>query len=411
MSQAQESVVSLYEGLRVLDLASNLAGPLAAMVLGDLGADVIKVERPDRGDDTRDLVPRWDGQGTVFLSVNRNKRSVGLDLGSDQGREALLALVETADVVIESFGPGVAERLGIAYERMHQRNPAVIHCSVSAFGQGPVGRRRPGYDALVQGFSGMLSITGHPDGPPARVAPSSIDLATGLWAVIAIQAALARRGDTGKGTHIDVALLDTAFNLMSHQVLGMLATGVPTPRYGTESPSSTPNGAYETADGWLVVATANDRLFARLCQALELPELSSDPRYISTEQRVAAREELQSILRARFRQRTTEDWVERLRSAGVPVGPLHDLRQALEDPLTSERRLLVVPPGDDGPEQIPQMRIPIDPTGASIRRPPPAVGEHTREVLREVGLPEALIRRLAVVRKGFPPEPDGADRD
>lgn len=387
MSQS-EGIGGVYGGLRVLDLSSNLAGPLAAMILADLGADVIKVERPDRGDDTRELVPDLDGEGTVFLSVNRNKRSLGLDIRSEHGREAVLALVEGADVFIESFAPGVADRLGLGYEAVSARNARTIYCSVSAFGKGPIGSTRPGYDALVQGVSGMLSINGHPDGPPARVAPSSIDLSTGLWLVIAIQAALAKRGEDGAGRQLDVALLDSAFNLMGHQVLGMLATGAPTPRFGTESPSSTPNGAYQAADGWLVVATANDRLFGRLCTALELPELAADPRFRSTRERIANRAELAPLLEARFAERSVAEWGERLAAAGVPAGPLNDLAEALEDPLAVERALLVTPPGGREHES-PQLRLPIDPDGAWIRRPPPRLGEHTEEILREAGLPDA----------------------
>jgi crotonobetainyl-CoA:carnitine CoA-transferase CaiB-like acyl-CoA transferase len=375
-------------GVRVLDLSSNLAGPLAAMVLGDLGADVVKIEHPERGDDTRRLPPSRDGEGTVFLSVNRNKRSAGIDVRGEAGRDAVLRLAETADVFVESFAPGVADRLGIGSEAVSARNPRIVYASVSAFGRGPIGGARPGYDALVQGFSGMLSITGHPDGPPARVAPSSIDLSTGLWLVIGIQAALAERERTGRGRRVDVALLDTAFNLMGHQLLGMLATDEVPGRLGTESPSSTPNGAYRSADGWLVVATGNDRIFGRLCAAIGLPDLATEKRFADTRSRIAARAELHEILAGRFRERTTAEWIDVLAAAGVPAGPLNDLAEAVADPLTAERGILVTPPGRRPGGESPQLRLPIDPDGSWVRRPPPPLGRDTAAVLREAGIGE-----------------------
>jgi crotonobetainyl-CoA:carnitine CoA-transferase CaiB-like acyl-CoA transferase len=382
---------STFAGLRVLDLSSNLAGPLAAMVLGDLGADVIKVERPDRGDDTRGLPPRWDGDGTVFLSVNRNKRSVGLDLRTPEGREILLRLAEGTDVLIESYGPGVAERLGLGFEDLRARSPGIVYCTVSAFGGGPVGRTLPGYDSLIQGFSGMMSITGHPDGPPARVAPSAIDLSTGLWCVVAIMAALARRTMDRGAQHVEAALIDSAMTLMSHQVLSLLATGkVPQP-LGTASPSTTPNEAFAASDGWVVVATANDAQFVRLCGALGVPELSEDPRFQTVADRVESRDALRPLLEERFAGLTVDAWVERLAAAGVAVGRLQNLHEALEHPLTGERGVLVRPDAGGRVEDLPQVRVPIDVDGSCVRRPPPRLGEHTEEVLREAGLDHGLI--------------------
>ena len=229
-----------YAGLRVLELAAVIAGPYAGMVLADLGADVVKVENPAGGDDARRMPPQERGQSTLFRSVNRNKRSVALDLKSDAGRDAVLRLADRADVVIESFRPGVAERLGVGWPQMRARNPALIYCSVSAFGESPSGRDLPGYDPLIQGFSGLMSMTGDAAAPPARVAASVIDLSTGMWAAMGIMAALARRTRTGEGQYVEATLIDSGYMLLCHQITSMFVTGTVPGRIGTASPLAAP---------------------------------------------------------------------------------------------------------------------------------------------------------------------------
>jgi crotonobetainyl-CoA:carnitine CoA-transferase CaiB-like acyl-CoA transferase len=289
-------------------------------------------------------------------------------------------------VLIESYGPGVAERLGLGFDDVRARSPRIVYCTVSAFGDGPVGRALPGYDSLIQGVSGMMSITGSADGPPARVAPSAIDLSTGLWSVVAIMAALTRRAVSAEAQHVRAALIDSAMMLMGHQIMSYLATHDAPGRLGTASPSTTPNEAFRTSDGWVVVATANDRQFERLCRELGVPELAGDPRFASVAARVMSRSELRPLLEARFASETVDDWIRRLRDAGVAVGRLQTLPEALEHPLTRERALLITPPASVRDRELPQIRLPIDGEGTCVRRAPPRLGQHTAEVLREAGI-------------------------
>lgn len=383
-----------YPGLRVLDLSTNIAGPFAAMILGDLGADVIKIERPPIGDDTRALPPRWDDEATVFIAVNRNKRSVVLDIKSDAGREALLKLAETADVVVESFPPGLGEKLGLSFEDFKARNPRILMCSISAFGDGPLGRTMPGYDALVQSVSGLMSFTGHPGAAPVRIAPSVLDLTTGMWGALGLMAALARRAAGGGAEHVRPSLLDSAFALMNHQVLGFLATGEPPEKLGSGAPSATPYRVFEASDGNFMLATASDPQFVRLCKVMALEGLEHDARFSTMAARLQHRAELDAILAEKIAREPVDVWLERLGGAGMSVGRVHDVRAALAMPVTEERGLFVEPGRIGWTGGMPQLRLPIDPVGGGVRRPPPQLGEHTTEVLAEAGYDTAGIARL-----------------
>lgn len=388
------SLPDTYRGLRVLDLSSYIAGPLAAMILGDLGADVVKIERPPTGDDTRALPPRWGPDATVFLAVNRNKRSVLLDLKSPDGRSALLRLIKTAGVVIESFPPGLADKLALRFEDMREVNPRVIVCSITAFGDGPIGARMPGFDALVQAVSGLMSFTGEPDSAPVRLAPSVLDLTTGMWGAIGIMAALSRRAAGGAAEHVRPSLLDSAFTLMCHQVLGFLATGELPRKLGSGAPSAMPYRVYEASDGSFMLATASDAQFVRLCAVLGIEALAQDPRFQSMEARLVSRDVLDSLLSERFRQQPVAQWLRRLGEAGISAGPLNDIEQALALPVVKERDLFVAPEGLHWPGGMPLLRLPIDPGGTGVTTPPPRLGQHTAEVLQEAGFDEASIARL-----------------
>jgi crotonobetainyl-CoA:carnitine CoA-transferase CaiB-like acyl-CoA transferase len=393
----EPSTVSLertYQGLRVIDLSENIAGPLACMILGDLGADVIKIEAPGTGEATRRLPPRWDSESTVFLAFNRNKRSVALDTRSTAGRDAVLRIAQGADVVVESFRPGVADRLGLGFADFSRVSPHLVHCSISAFGEGPLGHDRPGYDGLIQAFTGIMAMTGDPDGEPSRAAPSIVDISTGLWAAISTMAALARRSDQTGPQSLSASLIDSGFFLLSHQIMGYLGSGSFPPRLGSAAPSTVPYEAFRTSDGTIMVAGATDRLFARLCQALGMPQLADDPRFATVADRVAARPELVSLIGRRLREQTSAHWLDQIAAAGVPAAPVHDLAQALDDPQTRERG--IVRDALNGRIQgLKQIRLPIDTEGRSDMSQPPALGAHTAEILAEAGFSAAEIADLS----------------
>lgn len=368
-------------GIRVVEIGSNIAAPVAAMTLGDLGADVVKIEDPRRGDDTRTLAPLVDGASTVFRSFNRSKRSVALDLATDAGRDAALRLIARADVVIQNLRPGVVDRLGLGFEAACAVNAGVIYCSISAFGAGEIGRSLPGYDALVQAFSGIMASTGHPgEHGPVRVSASLVDISTGVWAALGILAALIRRPAVDGPQFVEPCLLDTAFNLMAHQVSSCLLTGEVPERLGSASPSFAPYQAYRSTDGWFFMAAGSDRLFAKLCALLGVPDLAADSRFAAAADRIAHRDILNKELQARFSEASTAEWVDRLRAAGIPAGPVNHLDAALASPVAGERGVLVEVPGAG-----PFLRSPIDAPDRAGFTPPPPLGADTRAVLAEAG--------------------------
>src|SRR3954447_21819331 len=370
------------DGLLVADFSRVLAGPFAAMTLGDLGADVIKVERPRGGDDTRAWGPPWrersgdeaSGRGradsTYYLGLNRNKRSVALDLADEGDRALARALGERADVLIESFRPGLMASWGLGGDALRERNPRLVSCSITAFGSSERAAGLPGYDLLLQAMGGLMSVTGEADGPPLKVGAAVVDLVCGLLAVAAIEAALVERERMGAGRHVEVSLLDSVLTSLLNQGSGWVSAGERPTRRGNRHPSIAPYETYAAADRPFAVACGNDRLFARLCEAIGLPGLPADERFANNSARVAHIAELGDALEAVFRTQPAAHWVEVLRAANVPVGPINDVAEAYA--LAEELGLQPILEADG----VPLARPPV----GTLRRRPPRLDEHGDEI-------------------------------
>lgn len=380
MNQRPELPLPL-TGVHVLELAQNLAGPYCGHILAELGADVVKVERPDGGDAARAWGPPFvGGAGSIFAAANRGKRSITVDITRDEGRKLLRDLVNRSDVLVEAFRPGAFARMGYDYDTIRAWNPRIIYCSVLAYGeQGPLGEL-PGYDPLMQAHGGIMSITGHGESGPARVGTSIIDMGTGMWLAIAVLAALRERERTGEGTRLSTALYDTALAWNAYHLMGCVATGTVPGLAGTELPMIAPYGAFPTRDGELMLAPANDGLFVRLSRALELPALPDDERFRTNPARVANRAALNEVIAGATRAFSTAGLMERLRAAGVPCAPIQDIAQVVADPQTAASGMIV----RDGEDVA--VPLPIRWQGERSRPAPPApaAGEHTGELLSEL---------------------------
>jgi formyl-CoA transferase len=385
------------EDIRVLDLSRHLAGPYCTMMLGDLGADVLKVERPGSGDETRQWGPPFlDGESAYYLCCNRNKKSLTLDLKTGRGVEIARELATRSDVLVENFRVGGLNDLGLGYEQLIKLNPGLIYCSISGFGHSGPDRDLPGYDFLIQGRGGYMSVTGENDGSPTKVGIAFVDVATAMFASNAILAALFAREKTGVGQHLDLALLDSVVAMLANVGSNFLCSGQVPERWGNAHASIVPYQTFEAADGHLILAIGNDGQWIRFCEATGRNELSADNRFGTNPKRVANREILVPILEDIFREKSVADWVSLCRSADVPAGPVNSIDQVFSDPQIIERGMRVDLDRQDG-EAVPMAGSPLNlsQTPTSMRLPPPRLGEHTDEILHdELSLDEQEITNL-----------------
>jgi crotonobetainyl-CoA:carnitine CoA-transferase CaiB-like acyl-CoA transferase len=379
-------------GLRVIDLSRVLAGPYCTMLLADLGADVVKIERPLTGDETRTWGPPFvGGEAAYFVAVNRGKRSCAIDIATVRGSGLVRGLCAQADVVVENFRPGTAKRLGLGHDELRAANPRLVYCSISGFGSRRQPADRAGYDFVVQAESGLMSITGEPDGDPLKVGVAVVDVLTGLNAAAGILAALERRHRTGAGAVVETSLLDSALSALVNQGQSALATGTSPTRLANAHPSIVPYETFRTRDGMLAIAAANDDLFARLCGVLGEPELALDERYAKNPARVANRVVLLERLASVIRERDTDGLLAALTAAGVPSGRIRDVADAF----TAAEQAGEAATVDVGGLELVRTAIQIDGASTTAALPPPRLGEHTRDVLRELGRDDAEIEALA----------------
>jgi crotonobetainyl-CoA:carnitine CoA-transferase CaiB-like acyl-CoA transferase len=369
------------EGVRVLDLSRVLAGPYATMMLADLGADVLKIEHPERGDDTRHWGPPFAGsESAYFLSINRNKRSAGVDLKDPEGLEKVRKLAASADVLIENMRRGALEKLDLGYETLKENNPGLVYCSITGFGPGE-DKDRPGYDFLIQARGGIMGITGFPDGEPTKVGVAIADMVCGLQAAMAVLAALYQRNDTDKGARIEVSLFESQLSWLANRAQSYLVSGEDAGRLGNAHPSIVPYQTFDASDKKIALAVGNDAQFKNLCRAIGSPELSEDQRFASNPDRVANREELVALLQEEFSKKTADEWVEEIRGAAVPVGPVNSLADVFSDGhVISSGILQNVEHPAAGMLELLASPVLVDGERLPIRRPPPTLGQHTDEM-------------------------------
>ena len=401
------SVSGPLAGLKVIELSHIMAGPTCGLMLADMGADVIKVERFPGGDDTRRTVPpEIDGESAAFMMMNRNKRGLALDLKTEGGKQVLARLLKNADVLIENFRKGTMEKLGFGYDSLKQDNPGLIYCSLSGFGRSGPYADRGGFDLIAQGVSGLMSITGEgPGRQPVKVGAPMTDITAGILAAMGVLAAYVHRLKTGQGQMVDTSLFEAGITHTYWQSAIFLATGISPGPMGSAHPLMAPYQAFQTKDGWLNVGAANQANWERLLQALDAAELGRDPRFAENAGRINNLPELVEELAVYFRRRTTAEWLERLDASGVPAGPVQSIAQMHDDPQTQAREMVVeVQHSRLGPVKTVGLPVKFSDTPGSIRCGAPVLGEHTREILRQYGYNEAEIDELIANKAVFSEE-------
>ncbi len=372
------------DGVRVIDLSRIVAGPLATQILGDYGAEILKIEQPGVGDDSRGWTPPVapDGSAAYFFSVNRNKKSVTLNLKHPRGKAILKELVRQGDVVIENFKPGTMEDLGLGYEVLSEVNPRIVYCAISGFGASGPDRERAGYDSILQGVTGLMSITGERDGPPAKAGVAVIDQITALYAHGAILAALRHRDRTGRGQKIEGSLLESGVATMMNAAIAYLVSGMVQGRWGSAHETVVPYQAFRARDGYLIIGAGNERLWNVLCEALCAPEWAGDPRFDSNAGRVQHREELVRLIEERLRAKGRDQWIRELAAAGLPTGPINSVDQVFEDPQVRHRGMVQeIEHPTSGRIRLVGIPVKFSDSPGAISLPPPLLGQHTAEVL------------------------------
>lgn len=383
-------------GLRVVDLTRNLAGPYCTMILGDMGAEIIKIERLGVGDDTRRWVPpTWEGESTTFLSANRSKRSLAIDLNHPQGIEIIRKLASTADVLVESFRPGSLEKRGLGNEALREINPGLIYCSITGYGSSGPEKDSPGYDPIMQASTGILDMTGEPDQDPVRLPIAVNDLGAGLWAVIAIQSALITRSITGKGALVETSLYETAAWWMNYHITGYLATGEVPERCGTGTPFIAPYEVFPAADQGLMVCVGNDNLFRSFVVQLGLPDLASDERFSTNPKRVENRQILRELIIESFITRTAAEWEVMLKKHSIPCSRIFNVGELVADEQFKALQILIDSPHRSIPNlQLVNLPVRINAQTAQSKHGPPLLGEHSTQILSELGFSKSEIESL-----------------